>query len=199
MKNPRLWPIAVATCLLLTGCAEEAPPAEPQTDAEVIQYWLDVAHDKESSEQQIAVLERALERGTVLRADINEVLPEYYDCLEDIGLTYYFREEETVPGSGVSVPGVSAVMPTSDEGEQEALGALMDACTEKYESFIEAAYREQPTSREAEDRVWTGAAMRDCLTEHGFTVDDDATAAEIRALWDDDLWGNIDDSDFYAC
>lgn len=202
MKTRIVWLAPIVALFLLSGCAQQEPTyVEPQTDAEAIKYWLDQARGSSPSvsDEQIAVLERALERGTVARADVNEVMPAYLDCLDAAGLTYYVDEEEAVPGSGVSTPRVSVKMVGSDQAEWDRLAGLQESCASEHEIYIASAYVNQPTSLQAQDAVWTGAEMRACLTEHGFTVEDDATAAQIRMLWDDDITKNIDNADFTLC
>lgn len=195
--------IAAAFCLLLAGCAEDPLPAAPETDAQAIQYWLEAAHNEDfgaPSDHMIEALERALARGTVVRADIDELMPEYYDCLGDAGLEYNVVEDEAVTGSGISVPGATIVAP--DEDSIENIDALSYACEGLYRAYVVAAYTNQPTSREAQDRVWLGDAMRACLAERGLTMDADATAAEIRELWDEDITANLnkaDNADYYPC
>lgn len=177
--------IGVIVCLLLAGCTPAEPiVAEITTDVDAIEYWLDVARTEDASQHQIDVMERAIERGTALRSDVNEMLPEYYDCLDATGLTYYVSEAAVVTGSGISIPDVSVVMPSNDEKEQDRLGAIVDVCGTRHESWIATAYANQPSSLAVNDVAWLGEALRNCLTARGYILDVDATAAEVKAVWD---------------
>jgi hypothetical protein len=192
---PTRWSQAAVVCLVLVGCAAEAPPQVPQTDAEAIAYWLDLARIQEASDHQLDVLEGALERGTALRADVNEVLPDYYDCLDVAGLIYHAYEVEPVPGSGIYLPGVNVEVPDSSV----EVDVLEHACGVKHEMFIASAYSNQPSSMEAEGRVWSGTAMRTCLSDRGYAVDESATAAEIHTIYDKDVIDHGQDTDYRPC
>ena len=63
----------------------------------------------------------------------------------------------------------------------EETGAIFDSCRNTNSYWIERAYRTQPTSMSARDRIYDQfrIPLRDCVRSHGVTVADDPTLDDV--------------------
>ena len=194
----RLTFAAVGASCLLAGClqVEEAQP-RPTTAVEVIDEWLAYAREEgKASARQLEILENARQAGEVTRADVDEATADYIACLEDAGVEYILQEEEFPPGSGEYMPGV--MIPAPDPNSTREVD-ISDACQWKHQVYVAAAYGNRPEAVEAEDRMWTGQEMRECLASRGYPSDPDATADEMRQLFDQDVTDHGQEPDFRPC
>lgn len=194
--------VALTACaaLLLTGCiefADSATTAQPTTNAQVIEASIEWALEEgKASDRQVEALRNALARGEITRADIDAAFGEHLDCLETANVEYIVVEEPAMPGSGVSLPGAMIYAPDQNSTREVDID---DACAMAHDAYIKGAYIQQPWAVEAVDTAWTSDAVRDCLASHGYPSDDDATAAEIRALDVQDWTDNADDPAWDPC
>jgi hypothetical protein len=196
-----LMALVLAACGVgsLAGCIDSSDPTppEPTTNAQAIDVWLAYARDDARVlDSQIEALERARDAGEVTRADVDTAFAAHLACLDEAGVKYIVVEEERVPGSGLSFPGVN--LPVSDPGSTSEVD-IDDACMFGHDAYIEAAYGNQPRALAMEDAVWTSPSVRSCLASHGFPSDDDASAADIRALDQADWEAHSQDYGFKPC
>jgi hypothetical protein len=192
--------VALSVCgvALLSGCIEStAPQAEPKTNVQVIDSNIaDARQDHRVLDSQLEILQRARDAGGVTRADVDEAFAKHLSCLDAAGVAYNVVEQEWVKGSGLSMPGVT--LPTGDLHSTREVD-IDDACMFANDAYVETAYYNQPAAREAEDKVWGGQAMRACLKERGYTVDDALTADEVRTLEQQDESSHWQDPGFASC
>jgi hypothetical protein len=185
--------VSLASCV---ASGDPAPP-DPTTNVEAIDIWLGYARDDPRAlDSQIEMLERARAEGEVTRADVDTAFAAHLACLDEAGVKYIVVEEERVPGSGLSFPGVN--LPVSDPDSTTEID-IDDACMFGHDVYIASAYGNQPRALAMEDAVWTSPSVRDCLASHGFPSDDDATVAEIQALDQTDWEEHSQDPTFTAC
>jgi hypothetical protein len=190
--------VAVGASCLLAGCIqiEEAQP-RPTTAVEVIDEWLAFAREEgKASARQLEILENARQVGEVTRAALDEATADYLACMEDAGIEYILVEEESPPGSGVYLPGVMIPAPDPDSNREIDIS---DACQSKHQMYVFQAYGNRPEAIEAEDRMWTGQEMRECLASRGYPSDPDATADEMRQLAGQDIVDHGEEPDFRPC
>jgi hypothetical protein len=184
---------SLASCV---GSGDPTPP-EPTTNVQVIDLYLAFARDDSRVlDSQIQMLQRARAAGEVTRADVDAAFAAHLACLDEAGVKYIVVEEETVAGSGVSIPG--AQIPVSDPDSTREI-EIDDACAFGHDAYVRSAYTQLPWAQVAEAVVWTSRSVRDCLASHGFPSDDDATVAEIRALDQADWEAHSQDPGFTAC
>ena len=189
---------ALGTSYLLAACVqvEEAQP-RPTTAVEVIDEWLTMAREEgRASSRQLEILASARQGGEVTRAALDEATADFLACLEDAGVEYILAEEESPPGSGVYLPGV--MIPAPDPNSTREVD-ISDACQWKHQMYVFQAYGNRPEAVEAEDLMWTGQEMRECLASRGYPSDPDATADEMRQLFDQDVTDHGQEPDFRTC
>jgi hypothetical protein len=172
---------AAALLLAAAACApESATTTGPQSNSEAIQQALTEARAGGASEHQIEVLEHALDVGEVTYDDLDSLASDVYACFDAAGLTYNVLPPwEVTPDSGVFLPDYQIRLPGDDSS---VVTVLAEPCEQQHLLFAEGAYMNQPTVVEAQNGAWDTPAVRACLTDRGYAVDDKATSAEIQAL-----------------
>lgn len=190
--------LLLACVALLAGCGQdEAPRASAATTVQVIDSWLTSAREEgKASDAQLAILERAKAAGDITRADVDEATAAFLACLDDAGVPYRLQDEEVLPGSGVTVPGVT--VPADPNGGTREVD-ISDACQWTHQIYVVSAYANRPAAIEAQDRIWTSQALRECLAARGYPSDPDATSDEIRQLHDQDVTDHGNDPGFRSC
>lgn len=190
--------LLVCGVALLSGCGESSTSqTQPTTNVQVIDRQIsDARQDHRVLNNQLEILQRARDAGGVTRADVDAAFAQHLSCLDAAGVAYNVVEDEWVPGSGLSMPGVT--LHVGDPNSTREVD-IDDACMFANDAYVEAAYYNQPAAREAEDKVWGGQAMRACLKDRGYTVDDSMTADDIRNLVQQDESSHWQDPGFASC
>jgi hypothetical protein len=182
---------------LAVGCTGPHTASGPESDSVQIRNLLDEATKRDASEHQIAVLNRALKVGTVTRADMDEAFADSLQCLDDAGLTYRVFEDQVSPGSGLTVPNVSVVMPPGrSESEMDTLGNIANTCLFSESIYVVSTYADQASSQEIQDAAWKSDSMRACLKERGFDVPEDATVDEISQAYTAEMMSHSGDANY---
>lgn len=187
-RDRRLGPYWAVLCIaglgLVAGCADSpqdagtgsAPPA-----AEIFTGHLARAQEGGASEQQLAVLERAVATGELPFADVNSLVYDTFECLTASGIAFVEDEpREIVPG-GPKVPTYSFSAEADGLSPDQVL-QLADACIEKHSGYAEQALQDTELYQELRDRRMTQELpmVLECLKENGVTIDANAPLDEVR-------------------
>jgi len=189
---------ATAFAVAATGCSS---PSNAPTDAgnhDEIQLQLEWARASGASDNQIQVLENALEIGEVTYGQLETLFSDVYECFDEVGWTYSIQPpRELAPGSGILVPDYLA-FPPQGMSEDAAL-ELFDACNNENIAYALAAYSSQPVALEALFESWDTPELRECLESRGYNIDENTTPAEVNALVSEDVAANMNDPSFTVC
>ncbi len=190
--------VAVALVLAAAACAPVSPSSTNlQSNVEAIQQAIKDAQAEGASSHQIQVLEHALTVGEVTYDDLDSLLGDLEACFDAGGLTYgVLPRWEVSPHSGIFLPDYQIRLTGDDE---DAVHAVQDQCENQNLLYAEGAYMNQPTVIAARDGAWDTPAVRACLTERGYTVDKNATSAEVLALSEQDTIDHGQDPDYGPC
>jgi hypothetical protein len=194
----RRFAVAVATLLAAAACAPvNATATGPQSNVEVIQQAIKDARAGGASEHQIEILEHALGVGEVTYDDLDSLLGDLEACYDAAGLTYNVLPAwEVSPNSGIFLPDYQIRVPADDEGE---VYLVAEKCEFENLLYAEGAYMSQPAVVHANNGAWDTPAVRACLSERGYTVDEDVTLAEIQALMAQDSIDHGQDPGYRLC
>lgn len=171
----------VSTCALLlvvTGCSADAPaPAGPSNFAEFASSELADAQAAGASEEQLAILERAVATGAISFEDASAANDATIACLLDAGFTVNTQTSNDIPG--FPVPGFIAGRPTTMT--QDHADSVLGACETRESIWVNMMYQTQPSADEAKwanfERVKPQFIA--CLEDAGLTVPADATNDEL--------------------
>jgi len=199
MKRRARAALAVATLLCVaTACSRRETPATPLPPVDVFQQQLEMAKAGGASQDQIYVLSRAAEAGTMTFDDIMLAQDSLVGCLETAGFSVEVQTPyELAVGSGIVVPDYLATPPGGTP--TSATDAVFDACNVKEIEFAMSAYVSQPVAMEAQMAQWDSPKVRDCLVARGYTVDPESTGAELNAMVGDDIEKHGQDPGFNPC
>jgi hypothetical protein len=182
---------AIVATILLVGCGPSAPaPTSGGVEfQEYAQQNIDEARANGASDEQLMMLERAKETGSVPLEDARSAARSAVECMENSGVVAEYTEETT--NAGLVLPNYRAQI--SDD--EPALEGLIEQCDAQEYLWVGKLYALQPSSRDATDAYVEERLpyLRACLDEHGVDVDDSATRAELfqaaSQLLDDTAWG----------
>ncbi len=161
---------SVAACLLFSGCTQSSPPQGTAVLApslkELAAQW---AHDDTLSDWDRAVVEKAIQTGTVSQADYDEGADNFEACLKQNGL-HWVRTR--------LLNGVVEFQPPQGAREEDDsidLAAVQDACYVSTWQTTQELFRMQQANPGLLTDVSIAAV--DCLKDTGivgedFTTDD---------------------------
>lgn len=141
------------------------------------------------SNDQLEILERAVERGSVRLADVREAVESTQECHAAAGIDFsaYVEQDRT----GIEFVRYDMRVPSG--ADTQAAMAVSDECIREHSEFVEVAYAMQPRVVEAEER-YLGDVMVPviiaCYDEYGVPYDENLGPWE---QWDEAFWVIADD------
>lgn len=149
------------------------PSSAPETALESI---LRLARENGAYDDQIAMLETAVARGSVEFVEVRAAVDATYQCLDEAGIGYIEEPRDPDRPYASIAFSIEIAQPTDD--------ALSDACVYGHSFWIQSAFEQQPVAAEAADEEFNRArpVMIACLVEHGLEADDTLTNAELKEL-----------------
>jgi len=181
---------AIVATIPLSGCGSSDPAASPEEVAfqASVQDAIDNARAGGAGEEQLLMLERAKESGTVPIDDARTAARGAVACMEDAGLVAEYFEETTE--AGILLPTYSVQVPDIDT----VIDELISECENRESFWVNMLYQTQPISTSVTD-AYNAERMPyliACLKENGVAVDDEATRVELfkaaTQLWEDTEW-----------
>jgi hypothetical protein len=162
-------------CGTATVQTDEPWSAGPFT--EFIDQYVEEASAGGATQEQLDALDAARMAGRVDMEQVRQAIAANAQCLEESGFTVSVGDG--VKASGYVVPQYDAAFPADLSTEQA--DALVDVCERKNSFWISSAYQLQP---EARDRLGAyvmsrAPQRRQCLDDHGYSTDPEATGWEL--------------------
>ena len=163
----------------LVACGSGPAPQPSPTTALgsfqlLAQGYLDKAEEQGYSEEQVAIVKRAVETGEVTFEDYKTSLSSALACVTDAGIyneMYPVDESRGFPYIDYFIQGTETGNPTAD------------ACIREDFEAIEALYQMQPSSVDAENSRFEKALdeqIMPCLDKLGLAFDTDGLSADEK-------------------
>lgn len=190
---------ALVLLALVAGCTPA--PEEGAFRVDGAQILAD-AREAGASPEQLAVLELAVERGSMSFEDLASLQPAAIECIEAAGLRVLERPpEEVFPGVMRPTFLVESSHEHLSEEEMRAQWERISSCTTRHTAFADTFYVDQPSSVEAHDAALLDAAeeIRACLAERHVELAPGAKAGEIVGALAQDAEANGSLVDWTPC
>ena len=168
--------LLVGLVLALTGCGRDDAAESANSMDERIAAAIEDAEANGASAQQLDLLRDAKQKGLVSFDDARSASLAAVACMAEAGVDAEHFERDD--GTGVIIPTFIASLAG---GNQDAIGAVIDACSRQEEAWVSKMYQLQPSTQNARNENLKRALpqIRKCLSEHGVAVDDDASPDEV--------------------
>ncbi len=175
------WVLVIA---VLTSACTQDPGALPVDDPADFAALIGEAQSAGASDAQLEVLERAQREGSLPFEDLETLVEEALGCFDAAGIEYVVLPPRYTY-TGVLVPDFATY---DNESMADGGEAVVFQCSLDSYVFAFAAYESQPAVQEAahDQFLQKRDALIDCLRTHGYSVDDDATRAEVEGFLTED-------------
>ncbi len=167
--------LSMATSACTADNRNHEAPSVPRPD---LSSLVAEARQGGASPEQVALLERALQKGTLSFDDLSVQFVAGVECLEEAGFTVVVDEPEDIY-PGLPHPSMRYRDPpglTQDQASQ-----LSVECDAKHFAFVDSFYLGQPVAIDAYLATFEDQRefIVNCLADRGVTVDPGATATEL--------------------
>jgi hypothetical protein len=185
--------------VVLAGCAAPRPSFSGPLDeeppfSERAQQGLDDARASGASEEQLAILQGAVDTGEITFADASEAVLAFVECVNNAGGSAQYEVDDR---GAFPVPGYSVYV--GEDGDADT--GVVGECDKREDLWVNLLYQTQPNAIDAHNADFDkkSPALIACLIENGVAIEDDATRDELQRAGIDLLVSSNESGDPVNC
>lgn len=172
--------IALCGVTLCAGCAPDQAESSTSDAPQAFDLALSDARNDGVDPSQIAILERARDKGSLEIDDVQMALDNAFACMDSAGVGH----SQKILKDPAGYEYISYTMTQAAGLSTEQSVQISDDCVKTYSTYVEQLYVQQPSIIEMQDtyhREVLRPAIAACFDKYGVAYDSDASWNEF---WD---------------